>query len=239
MTQGLLELDMPQFDLNSLPEFDIGGYNPDDFQFVQFDPAELTRKIEPARYMKPRVYKRKTLKAKYAKDLADSINIEKGSTHYVFLGGRFVFGDFLHDLIVKHDAHITKMHIATLSMSYENVTSLRDLILGDFVDSLDLHVSIYFYAHERRAMVPFIYESLDIDNKFQMVVSANHTKLCLLETEGGRKITIHGSANLRSSDNLEQIEITEDAELYDFNRQYLDELAEKYRTINKPVRKML
>lgn len=214
----------------AIPEFS-GEFNMDDFEFV---PRDI--ETPPARYCKPKIFNRKKTMAKYAEELADSIEITKNSSTYVFLSGRFIFGDFLYHLVERKNIHVLKMHVATLSMCEENIMRLAELMERDFIDSLDLHVSIYFYAHERHVMVPFIYKALDIGDRFQLVVSANHAKICLMETEGGKKIVIHGSANLRSSDNVEQIEITEDAELYDFNRDFLDNLTERYKTINKPVR---
>lgn len=35
--------------------------------------------------------------------------------------------------------------------------------------------------------VPYIYQVLDIDNKFQLAISGTHCKTCIFETEGGKK----------------------------------------------------
>lgn len=211
-------------------DFELDGFNPSDFDFMVADSDE------PPRYMKPKIFQRKTAKARYADELESNIEITKNSSHYIFLNGSFVFGDFLFKLIENKNIHVLKMHLATLSLSEDNILKLAELMRRDFIDSLDLHVSAYFFANERRSIVPIIYKELDIDNKFQFVVSSNHCKICLMSTEGGKKIVMHGSANLRSSNNVEQLEITEDEELYEFNRQFLDTLAEKYKTINKPIR---
>jgi hypothetical protein len=47
---------------------------------------------------------------------------------------------------------------------------------------------------------------------------------------------MHGSANLRSSSNIEQLCIEEGAELYNFNEEVHDAIIKRYQTINKPVR---
>ncbi len=41
---------------------------------------------------------------------------------------------------------------------------------------------------------------------------------------------------MRSSDNIEQFVIEDNAELYDFNKEYQELIIEKYKTINKSVR---
>jgi len=226
------KIDLPDFLPVTLPELGALDIDIADFDFI---PAELDAAGE-SRYIKPRVYRRKITAAKYAKELAEKITVDKGESAYVFLGGRFVFGDFLDCFIRRHEAHVLKMHVATLSMSEDNVVSLANLLRDSYIDSLDLHLSIYAYAHERHTLIPFIHEALDYEDRFQLTISANHAKIVLMETEGGRKITIHGSANLRSSDNIEQIEITEDAELYEFNRDFLDQITKKFKTIKKEVR---
>ena len=50
------------------------------------------------------------------------------------------------------------------------------------------------------------------------------------------KYVISGSANLRSSDNLEQISIEENEELYNFNIKIHDEIIKEFKTINKSIK---
>lgn len=63
-----------------------------------------------------------------------------------------------------------------------------------------------------------------------------HTKTVHFETLGGRKIVMHGSANLRSSGNIEQFTMEENPELYDFYDERFRGIIDKYATIRKPVR---
>lgn len=81
-----------------------------------------------------------------------------------------------------------------------------------------------------------MYEILDTANKFQLAVAGTHCKLTLIETHCGMKITIHGSANLRSSGNLEHICIEENEAMFDFNHEIHASIIEKYKTINKAIR---
>ena len=58
----------------------------------------------------------------------------------------------------------------------------------------------------------------------------------MIETLGGKYIVIHGSANLRSSSNIEQFVIEENKELFDFWYSYHERIVEKYKTIKKSLR---
>ncbi|HPW87432.1 MAG TPA: hypothetical protein PLU78_09545, partial [Chitinophagales bacterium] len=53
----------------------------------------------------------------------------------------------------------------------------------------------------------------------------------------GINLAIHGSANLRSSGNIEQIVIQDSAEICDFMEQINDTIIDKFKTINKSVRR--
>ena len=83
---------------------------------------------------------------------------------------------------------------------------------------------------------PLQYRKLDFGNKFQLSIASVHTKTAQFETLGGRKVVIHGSANLRSSGNIEQFTIEENPELYDFYDEHFTRIVDKYATIRKPIR---
>jgi len=191
------------------------------------------------RYQKPLIYggvKAYSVKYDNAVKLAKELRLAPGGRFNVIISGAFIFGDFIEAYIVQHNIKIPKMTITTLSMSQDNVDSLANLIHGGFVDQLNLIISHYFYANERRGLVPYIYEKLDINNRFQLAVAGFHTKTVTFDTTGGKHIVIHGSANLRSSQNIEQFTIEDNQELYDFYNEYQDNIIEKYQTIRRPIR---
>lgn len=178
----------------------------------------------------------KRMKYDNAKKLANEIDITEGSRHFVMLAGSFIAGDFIEALIVEKNYDVETLTISTLSMSGENVDSLVNIVEGGFVRKLDLVVSDYFFSHERRGIVQYIYDELDKNDVLQMAVAGIHTKICLIKTACGKHIVIHGSANLRSSGNIEQIAIEEDKELYEFNRDFFAGIIDRYKTINKSIR---
>lgn len=177
------------------------------------------------------------VKYKNALQLAKDIGrLDKsGDRVFAVIDGSFIFGDFIEAFLVTNNMLAKRMVISTLSMSQENVDSLKNILDGDYCDQLDIIVSDYFYSHYRHDLVKYMYEHLDKDNKFQLAVCRTHTKICLIETECGCWFTVHGSANLRSSDNIEMFEIENSKSLYDFNLEWHDEIIEKYQTINKSL----
>jgi hypothetical protein len=192
-----------------------------------------TRYISPP---KPVEINEAYLKYQNAAKLAKDLTIEKESRYFVIIDGTFYFGDFIEALLVEKNYNVLKMTISTLSLNQNNIDSLANLLIGDYVQELNLIVSDYFYSHERNDLIKYIYQELDIDDKFQLAVAGTHCKLCIFETECGKKITIHGSANLRTSSNIEQFMIEENESLYNFNNEFQDKIIEKYKTIKKSLR---
>jgi hypothetical protein len=196
-------------------------------------------KKQNSRYFAPKKSKdinEKFLKYKNAELLANDINFNENNRYFVIIDGSFFFGDFIEAFIVKHNIHVKKMTISTLSMNKNNVDSLANLINGNYVDELNLVLSDYFYGHEKHDLIPYIYETLDIDNKFQLSFAGTHCKICIFETVNGRKFVFHGSANLRSSSNIEQIMLEESEGLYDFMDEIQNNILQEYKTINKSLR---
>ncbi len=227
----------PDFNIDfgnvELPEFDS-----DIFDFIDYEEKEDRVVPEEGRYTKPKVYKVKQHSVMYdnAEKLARELTVNKDERANVIVAGSFIFGDFLEAYIMQRNAKVKKMTINTLSISQENIDSLRTLLTKNYIDELNVIISEYFFAHERRALIPYMYKNLDIDNKFQLAVAATHMKTTHFETLGGRKIVIHGSANLRSSANLEQFTIEENEGLYNFYEEVNNKILDKYATIRKPIR---
>ncbi len=216
---------------------DVGGVDlPDlDINLVDFIPAD---EVEETRYTPPKVA---ALKSDYicydnAERMARELRLDFGQRFDAFVSGNFIFGDFIEAYLTTQVARAKKMTISTLSMSQNNVDSLANLMHAGYIGELNLVISVYFWGNERNSLIPYIYQKLDIDNRFQLAVAGIHTKTCQFESEGGRKIVMHGSANLRSSGNMEQFTMEENPELYDFYDEKFSLILNKYATIKKAVR---
>lgn len=208
----------------------------EDFEDM-FDFEDITPKSKKTnRYKKPKVdnglspYKVKYKNAiKFCKDNSEAILA--GEKLYCLVTGDFIFGDIAEEFIISNNLENVEMSISTLSLSKENVDSLHNCIPR--LKSLDLLASAYFFAHNRQN-IKYIYEKLDIDNKFQLSICSSHTKEILLNVNG-KKIVFHGSANLRSSACVEFFTVETNPELYDFLKEYHDGVKAQYATINKDI----
>ena len=225
------ELDF-DFDFGDAGGFDLEDVNLSDFNLMD-GYEEETRIIKPTL----RALKKSQVIYDNAYKLAEDIDFNGGGRYDVIVSGNFIFGDFIEAFIKKNNAKVPRMTISTLSVSQDNVDSLVNLIVGGYVDELNLIVSAYFYSHERNSLIPYIYQELDRDNKFQLAVAGIHTKTCHFETTGGKKIIIHGSADLRSSGNIEQFTIEDNAELYEFYDEIYNSIINRYATIKKAIRR--
>ena len=189
-----------------------------------------------SRHTKPKSYsgiKTKNVKYNNALKLAKDTRIEANEKINCLVSGNFVFGDFIEAYFVEHQIHTERLVLSTLSMNQNNIDSLKTLMLKGYVDKLDIVISRYFYGLEKWKLIPYLYKELDFDNRFQLAVASVHTKVVLAKTLGSKHLVITGSANLRSSMNIETFTIEDDKETYDFHLDYHDKIMDKYKTINK------
>lgn len=229
------------FSLSSAFGFDFDGEDPD-FSIKDFHVGGETDGIESERYLQPRIYESiaQKIKYEYACNLIDGLRLEPGFRMFAFVSGNFIFGDVIEALVTQLEIQIKRMTIQTLSMSQNNVDSLRNVIDNCFeLESLRLVLSDYFYSHERNpgGLVPYIYERLDVDDVLDVAFAGIHTKIVTIETVEGLKVVMDGSANLRSSRNVEQFRIECDANLYDYIEEFVDKVFKAYGVINKDAEK--
>jgi hypothetical protein len=187
-------------------------FNTDDFNF-----SDLGE--ENDKYLKP-VFNSRPIRIAYenAQSIAKKIRLRKGEQIHAIVKGSFIFGDLVESLLVDKKRQCQALHISTLGMSQDNVDSLAGLLKQDYVQNLTIMVSNYFYSHERQKLIPYILKNLDHGGKLDLLVTRNHTKIILMAVDDMR-LVFTGSANLRSSNNIEQFSIQESEELYQF---YLD-----------------
>lgn len=214
-----------------------------DFDLGDFDIGSDTDGTEelPTRYERPRVYSGSTgcrVDYEHAVDMARDVDFSPGMRMFAFVSGNFVFGDFIEAVVEMRKLSIRRIAIHTLSMSEENIDSLRNVQdMSPSLESMDILLSAYFYSHERSGLVPYLYERLDNGDVLQVAFASMHTKIVTIETTMGNKLVMHGSANMRSSRNMEQLAIEADPGLYDFIDERTRRIMEAYGTINKGVRR--
>lgn len=221
------------FGLDLELDFDLS-----DFRVIEDEPTPGDNQ-EHVRILRPRIERRDiTLRAAYenARAFARQIDLTPGARTFAWINGNFIFGDIVEALITERRVGIKRLYICSLSFSQENIDSLRNVmdIMGDELERLVLVFSGYQYSYEKYNLVPYMYQELDDpQNRVQIVFGRWHAKLMTMETVHGHTITIHGSANMRSSNSIEQIMIeVDDRTLHDFNAAIMDDIAERFGTIN-------
>lgn len=218
--------DTDDFELDfDMEDFDLG--------FGEDEPGE-----PQGRVMKPRIdIKSATKKVcfSYAKEFAKQVDLSPGARTYAWVDGSFIFGDIIEALVVERLVLPEEIYISSLSISQENIDSLKTLILTGYVKKLTIILSAYFYSHEKFDLIPYLYEELDIGDILQVVFINCHAKIIAIKTKLGNTLTIHGSANLRSSNSIEQIMAERDPDFYEFNARIMDELGDRFGTINHAI----
>lgn len=156
-------------------------------------------------------------------------DLDKDHDYFCLVAGSFVFGDFIEAFCEQHDLRPKTIYISTLGLKDENVDSIVNLNMM-YGAAVRLIVSQYYVAHERYHKIPYMiqeFSGLDI----QVAVFANHTKICLIETDSDVYV-LAGSANLSSSDNLENFIFFHDRGVFDFCKRVFDDALAKWTIID-------
>lgn len=233
----------------AVPDFDFGGASDLDFSLSEVVRGGESDGIEDSRYQRPRIYDNVlgTVSYEHACDFVDSLELRPGHREFAFVSGNFVFGDVLEAMVDRHKVAPRKMTIQTLSMSEENIDSLHNIIdlMDGRLERLRIVLSVYFWGHEHHPgqLVPYLYEALDVPGlDFDVAFASIHTKIVSIETLAGNHLVMDGSANLRSSRNIEQLRIECDDALYEYVEGFADRVFAAYSVVNdgepypKPVR---
>jgi len=207
-----------------------------DFDLEMFEEDEPTK--VKTKFARVKRYKKPTV-AKYekAQDLVNDIGIIEKDEHIdCIVSGDFIAGDLIEAYLFENKLIATEIIIGTLSLSEENVDSLKNIVDYRLEGSMGLIVSDFFFSHERKKIVEYIIKELDSDY-FTLAVAGIHTKLTLIRTQCGQFITISGSANLRSSYNIEQICIFNNELTYMFHRKWMALILNRYYAKHEMLRR--
>lgn len=174
----------------------------------------------------------------HACDFVDGLDLRDGYRAFAFVSGNFVFGDAIEAMVERRKAAPRRMTVQTLSMSEENIDSLRNVVdmMDGRMERLRIALSVYFWGHEHRPgqLVPYLYERLDVPGlDLDVAFASIHTKIVSMETMSGHHLVMDGSANLRSSRNVEQVRVECDSGLYYYVEGFADRVFAAYSTLNR------
>ncbi len=149
---------------------------------------------------------------------------EEGGTTHCILRGDFVLADLLPHLLEEH--YCPHLRIATLGMSAENADLLARLHEKGKVGKITMVLSHYFEQVNKSTV--YFEVRTRLEGIAQFVVMRSHAKVICCpraRDEAGVVrdwLVLEGSANLRSSDNLEQMTIFNDQEVHNFHAEWMD-----------------
>lgn len=144
-----------------------------------------------------------------------------GERTHCALSGNFVLCDII-PAIIEARGRCPDLLIATLGMSVANADTLVSLRARDLVGSITIVCSHYFAQVDKATTFREIQARLrDIAT---IVVTRSHAKIICLPVASGDHYVLEGSANLRTSDNTEQLVIFNDSELAAWHRTWLSTL---------------
>ena len=157
-----------------------------------------------------------------AAGVLEHLPVEAGDRTHCLLRGDFVLCDII-PAIIERRGRCAHLRVATLGLSVANADTLACLVERGLVGSLTVVVSHYFQQVDKATVFRGVEARLR--GLCRMAVTRSHAKVICLPTASGDHFVVEGSANLRSSDNIEQMLITNDPETHAFHAAWLDELA--------------
>jgi hypothetical protein len=148
-----------------------------------------------------------------------------GESVHCLMTGRY---DLMYILIglIESLGPVDQMRIATLAYSARNLTEMVALLDSEHVKALTLLCSSFFRGHYGD-----VWESTleQFRARGQRAAAArSHCKIVTMAFTSGRRLTLEGSANLRSNSNREQLMMADGAELHDWHARWIDDLVARH-----------
>jgi hypothetical protein len=117
---------------------------------------------------------------------------------------------------------ISELRIATLGFSKDNIDSMMSMIDTGKIGSVALLCSHYFSATSKPIYDHAAAAFKDRNQRFFSM--RTHAKVLVIALSDGRRMVVEASANLRSCKNVEQFTLIHDSGVYEFHRQWIEEL---------------
>ena len=145
-----------------------------------------------------------------------------GHCLHAIIRGDFILNDLIVG-IVRQSGPCPRLAIGTLSMNPENAREIRKLLDEGLVGGIEMIISDYFFRTSRDA-VEECFAILPPPGT-TWIKTRSHVKLALIPSDSNAYV-LHGSANLRSSANLENLTIENDRQLLDWHQEWISELRD-------------
>lgn len=168
---------------------------------------------------------KKLIRFENAAIVLDDLPEEEGDRLHAIVCGDFVYLDLVTGLIQRRGEPL-ELILATLSLSLKNLETLERLLTRFPALPIRLVLSHYFQSTSKEIFIALeTMLSSKFPDRFRVTVGRSHAKLALIDYgPAAGCFVIEGSANLRSSNNIEQISIFRDRELYEMHAGWIEEL---------------
>ncbi|MEM8873657.1 MAG: hypothetical protein AAGD32_05295 [Planctomycetota bacterium] len=123
------------------------------------------------------------------------------------------------DATIQLAGGIKTLYIATLGFNDRNADALITAIDNGKIGRVEMIASTY-YAATPDSIYPQLAEALR-SRGMRIAAPRNHAKILACKLPNGRTVTYHGSANLRSCRNVEQVAIEGSSRVFRFYRDYI------------------
>jgi hypothetical protein len=152
-----------------------------------------------------------------------------GEALHALITGRY---DLMHLLVCLLDrlGPARAVRIATLSFNARNLTEMGRILDGPAPPRLTLLCSAFFRDHNRELWAETLQEFRQRGQR--CAAARTHAKVITLELTSGAKLSLEGSANLRSNSNREQFALVNDAGLHGWHAAWIDDLVSQHEGEN-------
>ncbi len=153
---------------------------------------------------------------------------QPGESLHAIMTGRYDLTDLL-DAIFEKIGRVQEMRIATLSFNQHNVNQIQGWLAGETptIQKIGVLCSLFFQDHN-----PETYAALQsvMASRLgsRLAASRNHCKVVTMAFESGERLSLEGSANLRTNSNREQFCLINDPVLHDWHAAWVDEQVGKH-----------
>jgi hypothetical protein len=159
-----------------------------------------------------------------------------GESLHCIMRGNFHFWSIVPAVAaMASPASIDTLHIATLGTNHANTASLCRLIDGGRVRSVSFLASCYF--RDASSSVWGVLKEELTKRKQRCAAVRNHAKILAFKLTDGRALSVEGSANMRSCNNLEQFAMIADEDLRAFHARWIDAAIDNEAAYSAPAKK--
>ncbi len=203
-------------DENELSDFDITGMD---------EPTTETTETISTRILKHQ--ERELTKVAMKRELASEIITElppPGMAYHIVSNGSFDYWTFVPIIIDLLGGHSNEGWFSTWTLNRLNCAELFDLYDRRKLLSINFLTGTYFKRRETAVYAKLITGCQERGQRYKAL--ENHAKISRL-TFGDDYIVMEGSANFTANPRIEQNTITNSKALYEFHREWINEILSK------------